>query len=70
MTPNGVIVSPCSYVLSPGDVITGAVFGGSTTVDAAVTAIVNVDSTAEFTPSSARTVTVYDCADAPSDTVP
>ena len=69
---NAAIVSPCSYVLSPGEVITGVAFGGSLTTSssASVTVIVNVASTAAFTPSSARIVTVCAWAVAFDDTVP
>ena len=43
---NAVIVSPCSYVLAPGAVIVGGVFGGGT-----VMVIVNPADTTGFTPS-------------------
>ena len=48
--PNGVMVSPCSYVLLSSAVIVGGVF--------AVTVTENVAVTASFTPSSAVMVAV------------
>ena len=54
MIPNGVMNSPCSYVLFPGAVITGS----SLESPGVLTVIVNVAVTASFTPSSAVIVAV------------